>query len=266
MTSPLAAKATFNRHAACEMGKKQKQFSCRNVTSSILQYLSPCPATIPFFSGWHWPRIMVSFHITPAIFFRCPRTWPFLPTAQLAMLTLHFQIQLMGGVLLCWEEPWAWGEIWHTPAAPQGCSRKEPLSPHKAPRAGYMSHMPLSVTDSHCKVSAAPCAAGGEIREGLGHCCEAVRTLSSFLASGIKLEVKQCCLSCANKSGVHMHPLMISRLTLHCPVCRNAAGVGPLCLQMCESVLHSLCTDVNDYMRCEAVENQAPEGFLQDGK
>lgn len=38
----------------------------------------------------------------------------------------------------------------------------------------------------------------------------------------------------------------------------------PLCLQWYSSVLHSLCTDVNDCMRCEAVENQAPEGFLQD--
>lgn len=50
MTSPLAAKATFNRHAACEMGKKQKQFFCRSVTSSVLQYLPPCPAPTPFFS------------------------------------------------------------------------------------------------------------------------------------------------------------------------------------------------------------------------
>lgn len=42
-----------------------------------------------------------------------------------------------------------------------------------------MSHMPLSVTDSHHKVSAAPCAA--EIQEALGHCCEAVRSLSVLL-------------------------------------------------------------------------------------
>lgn len=34
----------------------------------------------------------------------------------------------------------------------------------------------------------------------------------------------------------------------------------------CNSVLHLPCTKVNDYMRYEAVENQAPEGFLQDGK
>lgn len=61
-------------------------------------------------------------------------------------------------------------------------------------------------------------------------------------------------------------PLMLSRLTLHHPADWNAAGLGPLCVQMCESVLHSLCTDVNVYMMCEAVENQAPEGFLQDGK
>lgn len=59
---------------------------------------------------------------------------------------------------------------------------------------------------------------------------------------------------------------MLSRLTLHHPADWNAAGLGPLCVQMCESVLHSLCTDVNVYMMCEAVENQAPEGFLQDGK
>lgn len=119
---------------------------------------------------------MISFHVTPATFsFRCPRTWPFPPTAQPAMPTLHLKIQLMRGVLLCWEEPWAWRGIWNTPEAPQGCSRKEPLLPHKAPRAGYMTPMPLSVTDSCCKVSAAPCAAGGEIQEVFGHCCEAVR-------------------------------------------------------------------------------------------
>lgn len=95
--------------------------------------------------------------------------------------TLHLEIQLMRGVLLCWKEPWAWRGIWHTPAAPRGCNTKEPLSPHKAPWAGCMSHVPLSVTESRCKVSAAPCAVGGEIQEALGHCCGVVRSLSVLL-------------------------------------------------------------------------------------
>lgn len=95
--------------------------------------------------------------------------------------TLHLEIQLMRGVLLHWEEPWPWRGVWHTPGAPQCCSRREPLAPHKAPSAGCMSHMPLSVTDSHGKGSAAPRAAGGEVQEALGHCCEAVRSLSVLL-------------------------------------------------------------------------------------
>lgn len=137
MTSPLAAKATFSRHAACEMWKKQRQFFCRNVIFSVLQYLSPCSATTPFFffsPGWHWPCIMVSFHITPAIFsFRCPKTWPFpMPAFSThtfphphPMPTLLLEIQLTRGAFLCWEEPWAWRGIWQIPKAPQGCSSKE---------------------------------------------------------------------------------------------------------------------------------------------
>jgi len=55
------------------------------------------------------------------------------------------------------------------------------------------------------------------------------------------------------------------------PLCLVEEGGGTqpesdLCLQPCDTVLHSLCTAVNDYMRCEAVENQPPEGCLQDGK
>lgn len=46
MTSPLAAKATFNRHTACEMGKKQKQFSTQ--MSSLFCSILPCPAPTPF--------------------------------------------------------------------------------------------------------------------------------------------------------------------------------------------------------------------------
>lgn len=209
---------------------------------------------------------MVSFHITPShLLLQVPQD-PAFPTAQLAMPTLRLEIQLVRCALLCWEETWAWRGIWHTPAAPQGCSKKELLSPHKAPRAGCMSHMPLSVTDSRCKASAAPCAAGGEIREALGHCPEAVRSLSVLLLGQwhqVKGEpillvlCKQEWCAYAPSDDFQAHPPLPCLLE-----CRWSWTS----LQMCESVLHSLCTDVNDYMRCEAGENQAPKGFSQDGK
>lgn len=134
-----------------------------------------------FVSGWHWPCIMVSFHITPSqLLLQVPRTWPFPSTAQTEMLTLRVEIQLVRCAWLCWEEPWAWRGTWHTPAAPQGCSRKEALSPYKHHEQGTCPTCQCR-WQAHVAVSAAPCAAGGEIWEVLGHCCEAARRLSVLL-------------------------------------------------------------------------------------
>lgn len=181
MTSPLAAKATFNRHAACEMGKKQKQFFCRNVTSSVLQYLSPCPAPIPF---CFWVTLAMHHGLLP----HHPQPTSPSGAPDLAfpihspdrMLTLRVEIQLVRCAWLCWEEPWAWRGTWHTPAAPQGCSRKEALSPYKHHEQGTCPTCQCR-WQAHVAVSAAPCAAGGEIWEVLGHCCEAARRLSVLL-------------------------------------------------------------------------------------
>lgn len=114
---------------------------------------------------------------SPAIFsFRCPETWPFpihnpASDAHLSTPSLCLEIQLVRGALLHWEEIWARKGTQHTPVAPQGCSSREPLPPHKGPWAGYIPHALLSVTASHSdKTSVAPCAAGGEIQETSGDC------------------------------------------------------------------------------------------------
>lgn len=187
MTSPLAAKATFSRHAACEMWKKQRQFFCRNVIFSVLQYLSPCSATTPFFFFFSWVTLAMHHGLFPHhpshLLLQVPQDLAF-PNARL--FHTHFSTPTPNAHL-AFRNPAHKGCL---PLLGGALGMEEDLADPKSssglqqqgtpPRAGYMSHC-LTVTDPHCKAPAAPCAAGGEIWEALGHCCEAVRNLSVLL-------------------------------------------------------------------------------------
>lgn len=129
-----------------------------NLLSFAVSLTSSCSHTLCF--PGDVSHMASSLSTSPlAIFsFRCPKTWPFpihslASNAHLNTPSLCLEIQLVRGALICWEETWAWRGTWHTPAAPQGCSSREPLPPHKGPWAGYISHMLLSVAASRYKQS-----------------------------------------------------------------------------------------------------------------
>lgn len=177
---------------------------------------------------------------------RCPTTWPFpiyslASDAHLNTSSLCLEIQLakqgvpLGWALLCWEEIWHGGE---------------PGTPWWLPR----SLLP-------------PC----KRRVSLPPICGS--SWWDFLTSWLVRKhpwvkgkkVNQSC-PCANKSGVWTYPQPSSEaFQSNSPLVglvEEGSEMRPKSKVSACSVLHSLCTDVNDCMRCEVVENQVPEGFF----
>lgn len=186
MTSPLAAKATFNRHTACEMAKKQKSFSAQ--MSSPLSFAVSltlfCSHTLCFqgdtgHTAWSPSTSPHPSSPSGALGHGLSLIHSPASDAHVNMPSLCLETQLVRGALLCWDETWGWRGTWHTPAASQGCSNREPLPPHKGPWADCISHVHGTWKMYHVCVSlmlqtasAAICAAGGEIQKTPGDCCE----------------------------------------------------------------------------------------------